>query len=154
MRTECGTRSGCCPPMVTPVLAWRRVSEGESLEEVRSPSVLSSSPSNPLLENVQRKASNLLISCISKKSKCIVYPPGKRAWPALGSSANLERGGTGCRAPHPPSLPIQSPFLTVPAAPASARLQGGWEQLRLCVPGPAGSALLGRPRCTGCWWPV
>lgn len=111
---------------------------------VSGPWGLSGSPSNPLLNNVQRNASNLLISYISKKANTQCTPQGNRPGqcPVLPQT---QSGGQEQAAKGPLSLPC--PWLhSAPGRQEQLRLWSGssW----VCAAG------LGPPGGSAGQWPV
>lgn len=82
-----------------PVLAWHGVRKREPWREAGSPSC---PQNNPLLEKVQRNASNLLISSISNKANTQCITQGDRP----GQTWLLHEHGAGGRWVRGTSLPI------------------------------------------------
>lgn len=106
------------------VLAWFGASKTGSWKEVGNPSFFNGTPNNSLLGNVQRNASNLLVSSISKKANTQHITQADWAWPAQGFHTDVEQGTVGSWTPCSKPLPPTAGRATRAVHP-SARLQSG-----------------------------
>lgn len=106
------------------VLAWFGASKTGSWKEVGNPSFFNGTPNNSLLGNVQRNASNLLVSSISKKANTQRITQADWAWPAQGFHMDVEQGTVGSWTPCSKPLPPTAGRATRAVHP-SARLQSG-----------------------------
>lgn len=108
---------------------------------VSGPWGLSGSPSNPLLDNVQRNASNLLISYISKKANTQCTPQET----GLASARFFQTRQGGEQAAKGSPFPSHAPSSAWPRADRSSSASG---------PGAVCAAGQGPPGGSGSQWPV